>query len=114
MPKSIGRSKQSVQIVSDDIGSEAFKRCFVTHRKAVTTAVKRRSRASDCGGREREEILKEDMERNVTLCFHNIFCRNMETSVDPLPGLKQRVEEQRCWMTASNSVRMVTDVLQDT
>ena len=97
-----------------DIGAGAFKQAFVTHRNAVTTAVKRTFRASECDGREREGMLKEDMERNVTLCFHNSFCRNRETNVDPLPCCKQRVEEQRCWRTASNSVRMATDVVQDT
>ena len=62
-----------------DIGAGAFKRAFVTHRIAVITAVKRTSRTNECDGREREEILKEDLERNVTLCLHNSFCRNRET-----------------------------------
>ena len=97
-----------------DIGSGTFKRAFATHRNAVSTAVKRMSRTSDCDGREREEMLKEDLERNVTLCLHNSFCRNIETNEDLLPCCKQRVEEQKCWRTASSSVRMVTDVLQDT
>ena len=96
------------------IGSGAFKRAFATHRNAVSTAVKRMSGTSDCDGREREEMLKEDLERNVMLCLHNSFCRNIETSVDLLPCCKQRVEEQKCWRTASNSVRMATEVLQDT
>ena len=50
----------------------------------------------------------------MMLCLHNSFGRNRETSVDPLPCCKQKVEEQRCWRTASNSVRMATDVLQGT
>ena len=79
-----------------DIGAGAFKRTFVTHRNAVTTAVKRTSRTSECDGREREEMLKEDLERNVTLCLHNSFCRNRETNVDPLACCKQSVEEQKC------------------
>ena len=54
------------------------------------------------------------MERNVTLLLHNSFCPNRETSVDPLPCCKQRVEEQKCWRTASSSVRIATDVLRDT
>ena len=58
--------------------------------------------------------LKEDLERNVTLCLHNSFCRNRESNVDPLPCCKQRVEEQKCWRTASSSVRIANDVLQDT
>ena len=51
-------------------------------------------------------MLKEDLERNVTLCLHNSFCRNRESNVDTLPCCKQR--------TASNSVRIANDVLQDT
>ena len=97
-----------------DIGAGAFKRAFVTHRNAVTTAVKRISRTSERSGNEKAEMLKEDLERNVTLCLHNSFCRNREPNVDPLPCCKQRVEEQKCWRTASNSVRIANDVLQDT
>ena len=40
-----------------DNGAGAFKRAFVTHRNAVTTAVKRTSRTSECIGREKEEML---------------------------------------------------------
>ena len=97
-----------------DIGAGAFERAFVTHRNAVTTAVKRISRTSERSGKEKEDMLKEDLERNVTLCLHNSFCRNREPNVDPLPFFKQRVEEQKCWRTASNSVRIANDVLQDT
>ena len=86
-----------------EIGTGAFKRAFATHRKAVTTAVKRTSRTSECNGWEKEEALKEDLERNVTLCLHYSFYRNRECNVDPLPCCKQRVEEQKCWRTASNS-----------
>ena len=97
-----------------DIGAGAFKRAFVTHRNAATTAVKRISRMSERDGREKEEMFKEDLERNVTLCLHNSFYRNRESNVDPLPCCKQTVEEQKCWRTASNSVRIANDVLQDT
>ena len=45
----------------------------------------------------------------MTLCLHNSFCRNRESNVDPLPCCKQRVEEQKCWRIASNSVRIATD-----
>ena len=97
-----------------DIGAGAFKRSVVTHRNTVTTAVKRTSRTSECDGKEKEETLKEDLERNVTLCLHNSFCRNRETNVDPLPCYKQRVKYQKYWKTASNSVRIATDMLHDT
>ena len=96
-----------------DMRSEAFKRAFVTYWNAVTNALKRTVKTNDCDGREQEEMLKEDLERNVTLCLHKSFCRNRETNVDPLPCCKQRIEEQKCWRTASNSVRIPTDMLQD-
>ena len=97
-----------------DNGAGAFKRALVIHRNAVTTAVKRISRTSERTGKEKAEMLKEDLERNVTLCLHNSFCRNRDPNVDPLPCCKQRVEEQKCWRTASSSVRIANDVLQDT
>ena len=68
----------------------------MTHRNAVTNAVKRISRTSEHGGKEKEEMLKEDLERNVILSLHNSFCRNRESNVDRLPCCKQRVEEQKC------------------
>ena len=97
-----------------DIGAGAFKQALVTHRNAVTTAVKKISRTSEGSGKEKEEMLKGDLERNVTLCLHNSFCRNRESNVDPLPCCKQRVKEHKCWRTASNSVRIANDVLQKT
>ena len=97
-----------------DIGAGAFKRAFVTHRNAVTTAGMRISRTSERSEKEKEEMLKEDLERNLTLCLHNSFCRNRESNVIPIPCCKQRVEEQKCWRTASNSARIAKDVLQDT
>ena len=96
-----------VYSVSAGIGAGAFKRAFVTHRNAVTNTVNRISRMSKRDRREKEEMLKEDLERNVTLCLR-------ESNVDPLPCCKQRVEKQKCWRTASNSVRIANDVLQDT
>ena len=84
----------------------------MTHRNAVTAAVTRASETNDCDGRKEEEILTEDLERNVTLCLHNSFCRIRKTIVDPLLCCKQRLEEQRCWRNASNSViRIAADVL---
>ena len=88
-----------------DIGAGVFKRAFVSHLNAVTTAVKRTSRMSECNGREKEEMLKEYLERNVTLCLHNSFCRNGESNVDPLPCCKQRVEGQKCCKTQRLKVR---------
>ena len=50
-----------------NIGQEAFKRAFVTHRNAMTTAAKRAVKTIDFDGRGREDLLKEDLERNLTL-----------------------------------------------
>ena len=97
-----------------DIGAGAFERAFVTNRNAVTNTVKRISRTSERSGKEKEEMLKKDLERNVALCLHKSFCRNRESNVDTLPCCKQRLEEQKCCRTASNSVRIANDVLQDT
>ena len=72
-----------------DIGAGAFKRAFVTHRNARTTAEKRTSWTSEGNGREKEEMLKEDLERNVTFGLHNSSCRNIESKSDPLPCCKQ-------------------------
>ena len=44
-----------------DIGAGAFKRVFVTHRNAVTTALKRISRTSERSEKEKEKLLKEDL-----------------------------------------------------
>ena len=83
--KHMSKHSRVYSAYQQDIGAGAFKRAFVTHRNAVTTAVMWTSRTSECDGREGEEMLKEDLERNVTLCLHNSFCRNRETNVDPLP-----------------------------
>ena len=55
-------------------------------------------------------MLKEDLEKKGT----RSFWRKRDTNVNPLPCCKESVEEQKCWRTASNSVRIATDVLQDT
>ena len=47
-----------------DIGSEIFKRASMTHQNAVTTAVKKTLKTIECDGRERDEKLKEDLEKN--------------------------------------------------
>ena len=112
--KHVSKHGRVYSVYQLEIGATAFKRAFVIHRNAVNTAVKRISRTSERNEREKEETLKENLERNVTLCPHNSFCRNRESNVDSLPCCKQRIEVQKCWRTASNSVRIANDVLQDT
>ena len=42
----------------------------------MTTAVNRVPGMSCATQKERKEILQADLERNVSLCLHNSFCRN--------------------------------------
>ena len=107
-------AQQGVQCVSAGHWSRSFQASFCDSSECIDHRSKKTSRTNECDGREREEMLKDDLERNVTLYLHDSFCRNRETSVDPLTCCKQRVENQKCWRTASNSVRIATDVLQDT
>ena len=53
---------------------------------------------------------KYDVPSQQLLQKQRDYCR----TVDPLLFCKQIIEEQRCQRTASNCVRMATDVLQDT
>ena len=107
-------AQQSVQRVSAGHWSRSFQASFCNSSEFSNHRSEAKLRTSECDGREKEEMLKEDLERNVTLCLHNSFCQNRETNIDPLPCCKQRVEEQKCWRTPSSSVRIATDVLRDT
>ena len=64
---------------------------------------------------EKIEVLRADLERNVSLCLHNSFCRNREqkVNVDLLPCCKPRLLEQESWDTARNSMDMLEKVLED-
>ena len=103
---------QSFQL---DIGPGAYKRAFLTHRNAVTTAVKRVAGTPCVTEDEKKEVLRADLERNVSLCLHNSFCRNREqkVNVDLLPCCKPRLLEQESWGTARNSMDMLKKVLED-
>ena len=90
-------------------------RAFLTHRNAVTTAVKRVAGVPCVTETEKKEVLRADLERNVSLCLHNSFCRNREqkVNVDLLPCCKPRLIEQESWATARNSMDMLETVLED-
>ena len=64
---------------------------------------------------EKREVLRADLERNVSLCLHNSFWRNREQKVDVdlLPCCKTRLLEQESWGTARNSMDMLEKVLED-
>ena len=83
----MSRNMEAYQSFKLDLGPGAYKRVFLTHRKAVTTAVKRSVRAPCVTEQDEKQVLKADLERNVSLCLHNSFCRNREqkVNVDLLP-----------------------------
>ena len=111
----MSRITEAYQSFQLDIGPGAYRRAFLTHRNAVTTAVKRVDRMSCNTQKERKEVSQTDLERNVSLCLHNSFCRNREQkrNVDLLPCCKQRLLEQESCGTARNSVDMLQKVLDD-
>ena len=111
----MSRNTEAYQSFQLDIGPGAYKRAVLTHRNAVTTAVKRVAGAPCVTEDEKKEVLRADLERNVSLCLHNSFCRNREqkVNVDLLPCCKPRLLEQESWGTAHNSMDMLEKVLED-
>ena len=111
----MSRNTEAYQSFQLDIGPGAYKRAFLTHRTAVTIAVKRVAGAPCVTENEKREVLRADLERNVSLCFHNSFCRNREqkVNVDLLPCCKPRLLEQESWGTALNSMDILEKVLED-
>ena len=61
-----------------------------------------------------EAPTKEQLEELDCLKDLDHFKTTCKIWKTPPPCCKQRVEEQRCWRSASNIDRMATDVLQDT
>ena len=111
----MSRNTEAYQSFQLDIGPGVYKRAFLTHRNAVTTAVKRVAGAPFVTETEKREVLRADLERNVSLCLHNSFCRNREqkVNVDLLPCCKPRLLEQESWGTARNSMDVLEKVLKD-
>ena len=90
----MSRNTEAYQSFQLDIGPGAYKRAFLTHRNAVTTAVKRVAGAPYVTEDEKKEVLRADLERNVSLCLHNSFCRNREQKVSVDCYL---VANRGCW-----------------
>ena len=72
----LSRNTETYKSFQLDIGPGAYKRAFLTHRNAVTTAVKRIAAAPCVTEAEKREVLGVDLEKNVSLCLHNSFCRD--------------------------------------
>ena len=111
----MSRTTEAYQSFQLDIGPGAYKRAFLTHRNAVTTAVKRVAGVPCVTETEKREVLRADLKRNGSLCLHNSFCRNREQklNMDLLPCCKPRLLEQESWGTARNSMDMLEKVLED-
>ena len=111
----MSRNTEAYQFFQLDIGPGAYKRAFLTHRNAVTTAVKRVAGMSCTTEQVKKVVLRADLERKVSLCLHNSLCGNREQkmNMDLLPCCKQRLLEQESWGTARNSVNMLQKLLED-
>ena len=111
----MSRNTEAYQSFQLDIGPGAYKRAFLTHRNAVTTAVKWVAGAPCVTETEKREVLRADLEGNVSLCLHNSFCRNrkQKVNVDLLPCCKPRLLQQVSWGTARNSMEVLEKVLED-
>ena len=111
----VSRNTEAYPSFHLDIGPRPYKREFLMHRNAVTTAVKRVAEAPCVTEAEKREVLQADLEQNVSLCLDNNFCRNREpnANMDLLPCCKPRLLEQESWGTARNSVHMLEKVLED-
>ena len=111
----MSRNTEDYQSFQLDIGPGAYRRAFLTHRNVVTAAVKRVAGARCVTEDEKKEVLRADLERNVSLCLHNSFCGNREqkVNVDLLSCCKPRLLEQESWGTARNSMDMLEKVLED-
>ena len=111
----MSRNTEAYQSLQLDIGPGAYKRAFLTLRNAVTTAVKQVAGAPCVTENEKRDVLRADLERNVSLCLHNSFCRNREqkVNVDLLPCCKPRLFEQESWGTARNSMDILEKILED-
>ena len=92
----MSRNTEAYQSFPRAIGPGAKKRTFFTHRNAFNTAVKRVAGAPCVTDTGKREVLRADLDRNVSLCLHNSFCRNREqkVNVDLLPCGKPRLLEQ--------------------
>ena len=112
----MSRNTEVYQSFQLNLGPGAYKRAFLSHRNAVATAVKRVAEMPCATENENKEALQADLERNVSLCLHNSFCRNREQTMNVklLPCCKRRFLEQESWATARNFVDMLQKVLEDT
>ena len=90
----MSRNTEAYQSFQLDIGPGAYKKAFLTHRNAVTTAVKRVAGAPCVTEDEKKEVLRADLERNVSLCLQNSFCRNRERSYDLLAKIFRAVPKR--------------------
>ena len=59
--------------ISWTLERELFRASFYNSLQSSYYRSEENVETSECDGKEREEMLKEHLERNVTLCLHNSF-----------------------------------------
>ena len=79
----MSRNREAYQPFQLDTGPGAYKRVVLTHRNAVTTAVKRVAGTPCVDVQEKKEVLQADLEWNVSFLQETgSFCRNREQKVN--------------------------------
>ena len=96
-----------------DIGPRSYKGVILTHRNAVTTAVKGVARTPCVSDQEKKEVLQADLKRNVSLCLHSSFRRNREQEVNVSLLLCCKPWMLELWNRARNSFDILQKVLED-
>ena len=86
----MSRNREVYQSFQLNIGLGAYRRAFLTHRKAAAKSAVKRVAGMSCNTEnEKKQILQADLERNVSLCVHNSFCRNREQKVNEVAGTRK-------------------------
>ena len=68
--KAYVKTQPSVQLVPDSHKVESFQASFHNTSECSNYRSEKALKTIDCYGRERENKMKEDLERNTTLCIH--------------------------------------------
>ena len=110
----MSRRTEAYQFFQLKIERVPIKRVFLTHRNAVTTAVKRDIGLSCTNESEKKGVLRADLKRNEGQCLHNSFCRNrkQKVNVNLLLCCRQRLLEQENWRHGLQLCRDLQKVLE--
>ena len=88
------RNTDAYQSLQLNKGAGAYKRVFLTHKNAVTTAVKRVAGKFCTTESDKMEVLRDDLEQNVRK-RETFWKREKKEHVDIMPYCKQRLLRQK-------------------